>query len=97
LRDFAAAKYNIVNKAWVVSTLCGWNDSIPSVEKHRRELKEFAPLAVGFLLDAEWELMTIFAAVLGPAEAATWAVLGFVWNVFIWLCWGGSICCEISG
>ena len=41
-------------------------------------------MAVGFLLEyAEWELMTIFAAVLGPAEAATWAVLGFVWKVFV--------------
>lgn len=41
------------------------------------------PLAVGGLLAyAEWEILTIFAAVLGPAEAATWAILGFVWDVF---------------
>ena len=41
------------------------------------------PLAVGGLLAyAEWEVLTIFAAVLGPAEAATWAILGFVWDVF---------------
>jgi hypothetical protein len=47
-------------------------------------LKASAPLAVGFLSEyAEWEVLTIFAAVLGlgPAEAAAWAVLGFVWNV----------------
>ena len=31
---------------------------------------------------AEWELLTVFAAFLGPAEAAAWAALGFVWDVF---------------
>ena len=55
--------------------------------KNRPLLKEFlktsAPLMVGSMLAyAEWELLTVFAALLGPAEAATWAVLGFVWDVF---------------
>ena len=46
-------------------------------------IKTGLPLAVGGLLAyAEWEVLTIFAAVLGPAEAATWAILGFVWDVF---------------
>ncbi|KAL3784819.1 hypothetical protein HJC23_013859 [Cyclotella cryptica] len=46
-------------------------------------VKTGLPLAVGGLLAyAEWEILTIFAAVLGPAEAATWAILGFVWDVF---------------
>lgn len=46
-------------------------------------IKTGVPLAVGGLLAyAEWEVLTIFAAVLGPAEAATWAILGFVWDVF---------------
>ena len=41
------------------------------------------PLAIGSLWAyAEWEILTIFAAFLGPAEAATWAVLGYVWGVF---------------
>ena len=41
------------------------------------------PLAFGNLLAyAEWEVLTIFAAILGPAEAATWAILGYVWEVF---------------
>ena len=41
------------------------------------------PLAIGGLLAySEWEILTIFAAILGPAEAATWAFLGFVWDVF---------------
>jgi Na+-driven multidrug efflux pump len=41
------------------------------------------PLAFGNLLAAaEWEILTILAAMLGPAEAATWAVLGYIWDLF---------------
>lgn len=41
------------------------------------------PLAFGNLLSyAEWEILTILAAMLGPAEAATWAILGYVWGFF---------------
>jgi len=43
--------------------------------------KTALPLAFGSLLGyAEWEIMTVFAAILGPAEAATWAILGFCWE-----------------
>ncbi len=41
------------------------------------------PLAFGGLLEeAEWEILTIFAAILGPAEAATWATMSFIWDAF---------------
>ncbi|KAL7544226.1 hypothetical protein ACHAWF_007606 [Thalassiosira exigua] len=41
------------------------------------------PLSFGTVLAyAEWEVLTIFAAVLGPAEASAWAMLSFVWDVF---------------
>jgi Na+-driven multidrug efflux pump len=41
------------------------------------------PLAFGnLLISAEWEILTILAAILGPAEAATWAVLGYIWDLF---------------
>jgi len=55
--------------------------------RNRPLMKEFlktsAPLALGSMLAyAEWELLTVFAAFLGPAEAAAWAALGFVWDVF---------------
>ncbi len=41
------------------------------------------PLAFGNLLaNAEWEILTILAAVMGPAEAATWSVLGYIWDLF---------------
>jgi MATE family multidrug resistance protein len=45
--------------------------------------KVAVPLAFGNLLgNAEWEILTILAAMLGPAEAATWAILGYVWEFF---------------
>ncbi|KAL3822506.1 hypothetical protein ACHAXA_001971 [Cyclostephanos tholiformis] len=41
------------------------------------------PLAFGQLLEeAEWEILTMFAAILGPAEAATWATMSFIWDSF---------------
>ncbi|KAL3766941.1 LOW QUALITY PROTEIN: hypothetical protein ACHAW5_011160 [Stephanodiscus triporus] len=41
------------------------------------------PLGFGSLLAyTEWEILTVFAAILGPAEAATWAIMGYVWDVF---------------
>ena len=49
----------------------------------RQMVKTATPLAFGSLLAyAEWELLTVFAAMLGQAEASTWAILGFVWDVF---------------
>ena len=41
------------------------------------------PLGFGNIMAyAEWEVLTVFAAHLGPAEAATWAMLSFVWDNF---------------
>jgi Na+-driven multidrug efflux pump len=40
------------------------------------------PLSLGYLLAyGEWELLTFFAAFLGPAEVSAWGVLGTVWDV----------------
>lgn len=42
-----------------------------------------APLSCGSVLAyGEWEILTIFAAELGPAEVATWAILGSIWDTF---------------
>jgi Na+-driven multidrug efflux pump len=30
----------------------------------------------------QWEVLTIFASVMGPAEVAAWGMLGFVWDTF---------------
>ena len=58
---------------------CAWTDM--SVVKD--VLRVALPLAFGSLLAyAEWEILTLFATVLGPAEVATWAVMGFVWDMF---------------
>mmetsp|Transcript_32802 Transcript_32802/g.37315 ORF Transcript_32802/g.37315 Transcript_32802/m.37315 type:complete len:878 (+) Transcript_32802:172-2805(+) len=49
------------------------------------------PLSFGYLFeDGEWELLTIFAAYLGPAEVAAWAILGEVWGCLGTL--SGAIC-----
>lgn len=57
----------------------GWKNR----EATRAIFRTALPLAFGGLLAyAEWEVLTVFAAFLGPAEAATWAILGFVWDVF---------------
>jgi len=41
------------------------------------------PLSIGSLLEyGEWELLTIFIASLGPAEVATWGILGSMWELF---------------
>ncbi len=46
-------------------------------------LRVALPLGFGSLLVyAEWEILTVFAVVLGPTEAATWAIMGYVWDVF---------------
>jgi len=41
------------------------------------------PLMFGSLFsEAEWAVLTFFASYLGPAEVATWAILGSIWDVF---------------
>ena len=49
----------------------------------RQVIKTAVPLAFGSLMAyAEWEILTVFAAFLGPAEAASWGVLSYVWDTF---------------
>lgn len=49
----------------------------------RQIVKTAVPLAFGSLMAyAEWEILTVFAAFLGPAEAASWAILSFLWDTF---------------
>jgi len=41
------------------------------------------PLSIGSLLSyGEWEVITIFASYMGPAEVATWSLMGTVWDAF---------------
>ena len=49
----------------------------------RQVVKTAVPLAFGSLMAyAEWEILTVFAAFMGPAEAASWAILSFLWDTF---------------
>jgi len=55
--------------------------------RNRPAMKTFFKTALplsfgGLFVYAEWEILLVFASILGPAEAATWAILGFVWEVF---------------
>jgi len=46
-------------------------------------LKAAGPLLLGTVLEyGEWELLTLFVHRLGPAEVATWALLGAFWDFF---------------
>eukprot|EP00526_Cylindrotheca_closterium_P004694 CAMPEP_0113619750 /NCGR_PEP_ID=MMETSP0017_2-20120614/10041_1 /TAXON_ID=2856 /ORGANISM="Cylindrotheca closterium" /LENGTH=777 /DNA_ID=CAMNT_0000529355 /DNA_START=205 /DNA_END=2538 /DNA_ORIENTATION=- /assembly_acc=CAM_ASM_000147 len=45
-------------------------------------LRAVFPLLIGTLLEyGEWEVLTIVLRYLGPAEVATWCLLGAVWDV----------------
>jgi MATE family multidrug resistance protein len=58
---------------------CAWFDR----EVLKDVFKVALPLAFGSVLAyAEWEILTFFAATLGPAEAATWSLMGFIWDLF---------------
>jgi len=49
----------------------------------KQVFKTATPLAFGaVLMHGEWEVLTVFAAYLGPAEVTAWAILGSVWDIF---------------
>ena len=49
----------------------------------KQVVKTASPLAFGsVLIHGEWEVLTVFAAYLGPAEVTAWAVLGNLWDIF---------------
>jgi MATE family multidrug resistance protein len=46
-------------------------------------VKTAIPLGISYVLTyGEWEIMTLFAKFMGPAEVAAWGVLGFLWDTF---------------
>jgi len=70
-------------KEFELGLLFGWGGGASTKDVLRELFKTALPLSIGSLLSyAEWEILTIFAAVLGPAEAVSWAILGSVWGVF---------------
>eukprot|EP00543_Licmophora_paradoxa_P007576 CAMPEP_0202453496 /NCGR_PEP_ID=MMETSP1360-20130828/11460_1 /ASSEMBLY_ACC=CAM_ASM_000848 /TAXON_ID=515479 /ORGANISM="Licmophora paradoxa, Strain CCMP2313" /LENGTH=743 /DNA_ID=CAMNT_0049072605 /DNA_START=9 /DNA_END=2240 /DNA_ORIENTATION=+ len=70
-------------KGWMSPYLEGMVGSLAI--SNRRTLgnvvKTAIPLAFGYLLQyGEWEILTIFAAKLGPAEVTAWSILGTLWE-----------------
>jgi len=54
------------------------------------------PLALSELSsNAEWAALTVFASCLGPAEVATWAILGSIWDLFYNLSSGFGQAAEV--
>lgn len=44
---------------------------------------------------AEWTILTLFAAHLGPAEVTAWAILGSIWDLFYYISSGFGSAAEI--
>lgn len=65
--------------------------------------KAAIPLSVGYILSyGEWEVMFLLASHLGPAEVATWALLGSIWSALegITYAWGSAAevrCSKLLG
>mmetsp|Transcript_10087 Transcript_10087/g.24072 ORF Transcript_10087/g.24072 Transcript_10087/m.24072 type:complete len:1132 (-) Transcript_10087:2194-5589(-) len=54
------------------------------------------PLGISYLLTyGEWEIMTLFASHMGPAEVAAWGVLGFLWDTFEYIVDGLADAVEV--
>ena len=54
-----------------------------NVEAVKYVLKTAIPLSLGsMLLYGEWQVLTIFASSMGPAEVVAWSTMGIVWSVF---------------
>eukprot|EP00978_Attheya_sp_CCMP212_P044549 scaffold314083_cov51-Attheya_sp.AAC.1 len=74
-----------VQKGWMRPYMEGMFGSIAFKNKQavRTVAKVALPLCVGTLLaSGEWEVLTILAGFMGPAEVATWAIVGSIWDTF---------------
>lgn len=65
-----------------------------------RPLKSFLrsalPLAIGYVMKyCEWEILFLFAVIMGPAEVAAWGLLGAVWQVTEHLAMAASTASKI--
>lgn len=73
------------SKGWMKPFAKGIFGSFASKDRLavRQVFKTAAPLAFGsVLVHGEWELLTVFAAFLGPAEVTAWAIMGSLWDIF---------------
>ena len=70
---------------WIKEYVNGifFNISFKNISALKNLLKTALPLSLGSMIAyGEWEVLTIFAAHLGPAEVASWLLLGNIWEVF---------------
>jgi len=70
-------------KGWFLKYRNGMIGSFALTDKKavRMLCKTALSLSFGYLLtDGEWEVLTIFASFLGPAEVAAWGILGTIWD-----------------
>lgn len=75
----------VVYKGWIDPFKSGLVHSfgLKNIPAVKYVLKTAIPLSIGTLLEyGEWEALTFFAAVLGPAEVATWGILEAIWDLF---------------
>jgi len=77
----------------LISYFMGWLDpftdgmvknfALKNVPAIKNITKTAIPLSIGYFLEyGEWELLTFFAAFLGPAEVAAWGILESIWDLF---------------
>lgn len=70
-------------KGWFRKYSGGMIGSLSLTDKKAIQMlcKTALSLSFGYLLtDGEWEVLTIFASFLGPAEVAAWGILGTIWD-----------------
>jgi len=74
-----------VYKGWMKNYLEGMIGSfaLSNQKAVRSVLTTGLPVSLGHLIEyGEWEILTIFAAAIGPAEVAAWGLVGTIWTVF---------------
>jgi len=72
------------------------NSALKNAKLIRGVLQMAVPMSIGSLLAyGEWEMMTFFAAYMGEAEVAAWALAGAIWELFEYLPAGISDATEI--
>lgn len=74
-----------ISKGWIKEYLPGmfFNFALRNTSALKNLLNTALPLSIGSVLAyGEWELLTVFAAHMGRAEVAVWAILGTIWETF---------------
>ena len=75
----------IIYKGWLDDYWEGlvMTNSFKDLKAVRTMMMTAIPLSIAWILTyGEWEVLTIFARFMGPAEVAAWGLLGYVWEVF---------------